>query len=89
MNHPTTCPDPTITRGSAVATLTHTRGFIAKPTNHPLNIGDTPMPIRTAALARLIRPDGTVEREWQTSQTELALTADRNYPPFWRVEIAA
>ena len=30
--------------------------------------------------ARLIRPDGTVEREWQTTRPDLALTADRNDP---------
>lgn len=39
--------------------------------------------------ARLIRPDGTVEREWPTTRPDLALTADRNYPPLWRVEIVA
>lgn len=38
-------------------------------------------------IARLIRPDGTVEREWQTTRPDLALTADRNYPAGWRVEI--
>ena len=37
--------------------------------------------------ARLIRSDGTVEREWQTDRPDLALTADRNYPPGWRVEL--
>ena len=39
--------------------------------------------------ARLIRPDGTVEREWQTTRPDLALTADRNYPAGWRAEIVA
>ena len=39
-------------------------------------------------IARLIRTDGTVEREWWTSRPNLALTADRNYPAGWRVEIA-
>ena len=38
-------------------------------------------------IARLIRPDGTVAREWLTSRADLAMTADRNYPPFWRVEV--
>lgn len=38
--------------------------------------------------ARLIRPDGTVYREWQTDRPALALTADRNFPPGWRVEYA-
>ena len=38
--------------------------------------------------ARLIRPDGPVAREWQTSRPDLALTADHNYPAGWRVEIA-
>ena len=36
-------------------------------------------------IARLIRPDGTVKREWQTTRPDLALTADRNYPDGWRV----
>ena len=36
--------------------------------------------------ARLIRPDGTVEREWQTTRPDLALTADRNYPAGWPEE---
>lgn len=38
--------------------------------------------------ARLIRPDGTVYREWQTDRPALALIADRNFPPGWRVEYA-
>ena len=37
--------------------------------------------------ARLIRPDGTVKREWQRSRPVRALTVDRNYPAGWRVEI--
>ena len=37
--------------------------------------------------ARLIRPDGTVEREWQTTRPDLALTADRNFPAGWHVEV--
>ena len=40
-------------------------------------------------IARLIRPDGTVKREWQTTRPDLALTADRNYPAGWWVEIVA
>ena len=40
-------------------------------------------------IGRLIRPDGTVEREWRTSRPDLAMTADRNYPAGWRVEIVA
>ena len=40
-------------------------------------------------IARLIRPDGTVAREWQTARPDLALTADRNYPPYWHMEIVA
>lgn len=37
--------------------------------------------------ARLIHPDGTVDREWQTDRPYLALTADRNCPPGgeWRL----
>ena len=31
-------------------------------------------------IARLIRPDGTVKREWQTTRPDLAMSADRNYP---------
>ena len=38
--------------------------------------------------AHLIRPDGTVARKWQTDRPYLALTADRNYPAGWRVELA-
>lgn len=38
-------------------------------------------------IARLIRPDGTVAREWRTDRPTLALTADRNFPSGWRVEI--
>lgn len=37
-------------------------------------------------IARLIRPDGTVKREWQTTRPDLAMSADRNYPDGWRVE---
>lgn len=38
--------------------------------------------------ARLIRPDGTVYRVWDTDNPALAMTADRNFPPGWRVEVA-
>ena len=38
-------------------------------------------------IARLIRPDGTVWREWQTARPDLAMSADRNYPDGWRVEL--
>ena len=34
--------------------------------------------------ARLIDPAGRVHREWRTDRPELALTADRNFPPGWR-----
>jgi hypothetical protein len=34
--------------------------------------------------ARLIAPDGTVHRVWQTDRPDLALTAARNYPLGWR-----
>lgn len=37
--------------------------------------------------ARLIRADGTVAREWATTDRAAALTADRNCPPGWWVEI--
>ena len=37
-------------------------------------------------IARLIRPDGTVKRERQTTRPDLAMSADRNYPDGWRVE---
>lgn len=37
--------------------------------------------------ARLIRPDGSVEREWQTDHPDLAMTAARNFPLGWCVEI--
>jgi hypothetical protein len=39
--------------------------------------------------ARLLRPDGSVYREWRTDRPDLALTANRNFPPGWRVEIEA
>ena len=35
--------------------------------------------------ARLIDPKGRVHREWRTDRPELALTADRNFLPGWRV----
>ena len=35
--------------------------------------------------ARLIKPDGTVAREWATDRVDLATTADRNFPAGWRV----
>ena len=38
-------------------------------------------------IARLIKPDGTVAREWATDHPGLANTADRNFPAGWRVEI--
>ena len=37
-------------------------------------------------IARLTRPDGTVDREWATDCPDLADTADRNCPAGWRVE---
>ena len=37
--------------------------------------------------ALLIRPDGAVHREGRTDRPDLAMTADRNFPPGWRVEI--
>jgi hypothetical protein len=37
-------------------------------------------------IARLIRPDGTIAREWATDRSDLADTADRNCPAGWRVE---
>ena len=40
-------------------------------------------------IARLIRPDGTVKREWQTTRPDLALMADRNYPIEWWVKLVA
>ena len=40
-------------------------------------------------IARLIRPDGTVKREWQTTRPDLALTADRNYLIGWWVKLVA
>lgn len=39
--------------------------------------------------ARLIRPDGTVAREWRTDRPALALTAAPNMPPGWRVTVTA
>lgn len=39
-------------------------------------------------FARLISPDGTVHRSWATDRPALAATADRNFPPGWRVELA-
>jgi hypothetical protein len=38
-------------------------------------------------IARLIKPDGTVAREWPTDRLDLANTADRNCPAGWRVVI--
>ena len=40
-------------------------------------------------IARLIRPDDTVEREWHTTRSDLALTVDRNYPIEWWVKLVA
>lgn len=37
--------------------------------------------------ARLINAQGQVVREWQTDRPDLALTADRNCPLGWRVEL--
>ena len=37
-------------------------------------------------IARLIRSDGTIAREWATDRPDLADTADRNCPAGWRVE---
>ena len=36
-------------------------------------------------IARLIKPDGTIAREWATDRPDLADTADRNCPAGWRV----
>lgn len=38
-------------------------------------------------IARLIKPDGTIAREWATDLHDLANTADRNCPAGWRVVI--
>ena len=38
-------------------------------------------------IARLIRPDGSIAREWRTARPDLSLTADRNCPLGWRVEV--
>lgn len=38
--------------------------------------------------AQLIRADGTIAREWQTDRPDMALTADRNMPPGWRVQVS-
>lgn len=38
-------------------------------------------------IVRLIRPDGTVAREWATDRVDLASTADRNCPVGWHVVI--
>lgn len=37
--------------------------------------------------ARLIRHDGTVARTWATNNPAAAMTADRNCPAGWWVEI--
>ena len=37
--------------------------------------------------AKLIRPDGTVAKEWQTDRPDMAADAARNYPLGWRVVI--
>jgi hypothetical protein len=37
--------------------------------------------------ARLIDAQGQVVREWLTDRPDLALTADRNCPMGWRVEL--
>jgi hypothetical protein len=37
--------------------------------------------------ARLINAQGQVVREWMTNRPDLALTADRNCPVGWRVEL--
>lgn len=39
--------------------------------------------------ARLIDSHGHVVREWQTDRPDLAMTADRNCPVGWRVELVA
>ena len=39
--------------------------------------------------ARLLDPKGRVQREWRTDRAELALTADRNFPPGWRVVLTS
>ena len=40
-------------------------------------------------IAQLIRGDGTIARQWHANDVEAAMTADRNCPPGWRVEISA
>jgi|LakMenEpi03Aug12_release.lakeMendotaPanAssembly.Ray.scaffolds.fasta_scaffold21145_11 hypothetical protein len=39
--------------------------------------------------ARLIDSLGHIVREWQTDRPDLAMTADRNCPVGWRVELAS
>lgn len=36
-------------------------------------------------ISRLIKPDGTIAREWATNRPDLASTADRNFSAGWRV----
>ena len=40
-------------------------------------------------IARLIDNSGQIVREWHTDRPDLALTADRNRPVGWRVELIA
>ena len=40
-----------------------------------------------ALTAQLVRPDGSVAREWTTTDAAAAMTAARNYPLGWRVII--
>lgn len=38
--------------------------------------------------ARLIDDSGATRREWKTGDSAAAMTADRNCPIGWRVEVA-
>ena len=40
-------------------------------------------------IARLLDSAGRVHREWRTDRPDLALTADRNFPPGWRVVLTS
>lgn len=39
--------------------------------------------------ARLLRPDGSVARTWETNDRAAAMTADRNCPSGWKVVVNA
>ena len=43
--------------------------------------------VQDPMTARLINAKCQVVREWQTDRPDLALTADRNCPVGWRVEL--